>query len=724
MADGQDPSAKGVLSAFEREEQAKQTLANLKAQEEYIKKLGDTAAEVYGSIDKLNEKKRELILQTIAALKQERDALIDIGNSEEDAKKRLTDLAAEIKKAEEEVKSFEKAAKSLGDNLKGAFSDKLKSSIIDLGNTITDKFFKPIGIGATLDAIPALDKTRAEFVKNTGASDNFLKSIIKLQSGFTQFGLTTEQTSKILQSLRLNYNRFGLETDDVNNKLTQSAAMFSKLGFSEEKYMESVSKTSAIFGTSALESDKYQKQLAKTSIALNMNVNQLNQSWLANMKNFAVYGKQGIDQFSKFNAMAKATTIEIGTLQSLSERLTTFEETGTFAGRLNAIAGKDLFDAVTLSTLEGEEKVKYIAERLKAGFDFAEMSPQMLRSISKAAGIEIADLKALTGTGLQDVAKRQAAISDSRLKSDKELIDIAKSSTTSEEQLLATQEASRNATIEATGALEIYKGAMSLATSATQALTAAFGILTPVVASLAAVLTGVIAVGAGVKAAKMVGAGGGAAAGTAGTAAAAGAGTGILSKMASGAKLGIGKAGIAGGVIAGGISGYEEYQKSGDITKAAGAAAKTGTSTVVGSAIGGAIGSLFGGIGAVPGAMIGGMVLPMIVDKLTSEKVEDGELDLKTGKLNKKSFGTLKPEMPNRTILIRPEDRVTTSGDKVRIGPNVGGESGLANAMKELANALAANTNATVGNTAASKTQTGTSQRFDTYGTLNSLAPV
>jgi hypothetical protein len=449
---------------------------------ETIRSLGDAYKDLFK-----NEQERDAALlesskRMLAALNAEKEARLALGTDEAIAKAK--ELQAQIVELGKTIEGLEKKATSFGQ----AFKKSLKDSVSGYSDLFTNQVIKPITIGATLQAIPALDRLRAEFTKNTGASQKLADQITKVQGNFVQFGIKNEEAAKILQGVYLDFNRFGVATDSLNKKIIDNAAMFSKLGVPAEQYAKSVSLSSTALGLSSEEAIENQKTLAKTAVALNMSIGDLNNKFLSGMRNFAVYGKQATDQFVKLTAISKATNVEMTTLQGITERLTTFEETGQFAGRLNAIVGKDLFDAVTLASLEGEEKVNYIREQLRTGFDFENMSPQMLRAVSKAAGIEIADLKGLTGAqATQDISARQQQVADAKLESDEKLVDTAKRATSAQDKLGAAQEAQRNAVIESTGALEKYQGLMGGLTTATQFLTGVSSAASAALASLATI---------------------------------------------------------------------------------------------------------------------------------------------------------------------------------------------------------------------------------------------
>lgn len=637
--------------------------ASLKSYVEVIKTAGETSNEFFDNAEEKNKKLVAALQGQVETLKKLRDSYLALGGEEgvEPAK----ELQERINALNKDLEKLAKEADNLGKKL----SDSLKESIKGYGDLFTKQVIQPITIGATLNAIPALDRLRAEFVKNTGASEKFVNQITKSQGTLKQFGIINQDASKILQGVYLNFNRFGLESETTNQKLIKTAGMFTKLGVPAEQFAKSVSETNTIFGTTTDQAIETQQQLAKTAVALNISIGDMNAKFLSGMKNFAVYGKTGVEQFIKLQTIATATKIELGTLQGITERLTTFEETGAFAGRLNAIVGQDLFDAVTLATLEGAEKADYIRERLREGIDFENISPQMMRAISKASGIEAADLKKLSGEQAgQDIASLQQKAAEAQLESNDELTKTALRATSSQDKLTAAQEAQRNAVIESTGALQAFQGMMGGFATVT-------GLATSVMPVFASAIATVANIGLPTLQAKLMG-----------TAFPAGGGIGGAGAKAMGMKgLGIG-AGL--GIVGMGVKALTSDSKNKTIRQGGNA---LGTAAEY-AGIGAAIGSFIPGLGTLAGGVIGGVLgAGMGLYENSKQDVNDFVVT-KDGRLKQTGTGTFQSGQP---LNFNPGDS--------QFGTKGGKETAMmANALKELIpvmKEIAGNTGSTAKNT-------------------------
>jgi hypothetical protein len=642
------------------------------------------------------ETKEELVNSSlrnrIALLQQLKDNYLAQGAAGIEAATKTAQEIAELnKQLEKSNERIEETTKSI---------NKLKEAGAKAGTFLQDTLFKPISLGATLQAIPALDRLRTEFVKNTGASAEYEKQITKVQGTLTRFGISNEQASKILQDVYLNFDKFGISADSTNQKLLRVAGQFTKLGVPADQFAKTISEATNLFGISTDEAVSAQQDLAKVAQGLNISIGDLNNKFLGAMDKFAVYGKNAREEFIKFNTVAKATGLEMGTLQDLSERLTTFEATSEIAGRLNALAGKDVIDAVSLATLEGEERINYLRTQLKGAFDFETLSPQRLRALSQASGIAIGDLKKLAREGAtEDINALQEKVAQSRMQTDEELEKTSDRATAAVDKLAAEQEKIRNSFIDSTGALDKFRGIVNFAAGATAALGAA--------SSVAAVAVGTLCASGGLP--KGLGALGG----KIGSAVSK---SGIASPGAVGASRAVAKLGrgipIVGGLISGATTGASKYEKTGDVSESV----LSGLGAAGITAGLGALGFMAGGpLGAAIGASLGDVAGDYLFGGGEEQNTSDMSVSMAGGrpKVTTYSAGQLSP----KTFVGRQDDTPMFA-----MGTKLGGNSANDPSYKELISALKENTAATRDNTTNSGNSTssgGWSSRANApFGTL------
>jgi hypothetical protein len=360
------------------------------------------------------------------------------------------------------------------------------------------------------------------------------------------------------------------------------------------------------------QSFQLQKDLGQVAIALGMSVSDINSSFISNLNRLSIYGSGAKDQFLRIQTFAKATNIEMGTLTDLTDKLSTFEGSGEFAGRLNAIAGMDLFDVGTLTTLEGEDKLRYISDRIQAaGFNLDD--PKMMRVIKDATGLDADSFRKLAGVSVGKIADMNASMAKETAKGPSELAKRATEAATQAEKVAGAIEGAQSREEAFTNAFDKYTKLTNMQISAYDKMSGDMATLTGAMTMLTAALASMQGgggfgdmlkdTGGMLKETKdLVNAG-----------KLSGASRGSLAKMAGKSMLKNIKVPVVGGLIAGGMNAFDTYGKTGSIGKAATMGATTGIGAGLGgyggAAAGAALGTLiFPGVGTAAGALIGGLL--------------------------------------------------------------------------------------------------------------------
>jgi hypothetical protein len=461
--------------------------------------------------------------------------------------------------------------------------------------------------------VKKIDTIGASFAKGTGAGRRYIREMRDEQERFgSTFGVTLEDTSRGYKDLSMNLINFNNISEDSRKQIFGQSIVFDQLGQSYQETAKNVNELSTTLGMTSDQSFQLQKDLGQVAIALGMSVSDINSSFISNLNRLSIYGSGAKDQFLRIQTFAKATNIEMGTLTDLTDKLSTFEGSGEFAGRLNAIAGMDLFDVGTLTTLEGEDKLRYISDRIQAaGFNLDD--PKMMRVIKDATGLDADSFRKLAGVSVGKIADMNASMAKETAKGPSELAKRATEAATQAEKVAGAIEGAQSREEAFTNAFDKYTKLTNMQISAYDKMSGDMATLTGAMTMLTAALASMQGgggfgdmlkdTGGMLKETKdLVNAG-----------KLSGASRGSLAKMAGKSMLKNIKVPVVGGLIAGGMNAFDTYGKTGSIGKAATMGATTGIGAGLGgyggAAAGAALGTLiFPGVGTAAGALIGGLL--------------------------------------------------------------------------------------------------------------------
>ena len=456
-------------------------------------------------------------------------------------------------------------------------------------------FGQAFGPRAIFNVAKELDKLDAGFVRATGFQKTYTSEIINSQRELAKFGVSLADSTKGYQEASTGIIGFNNKGSEFQKNIVNQSLLLEKLGVSQESFFKNVNNMNVVLGMTQEKAAETQKSLVSLSNGLGMSVSQVNQNLLSNMNRLSIYGRETINQFSRLQTYSKLTNIEIGTLTDLTEKLSTFEGAGEFAGRLNALAGMDLFDVAELATLEGADKIEYIISRVQqAGFDLDD--PKMMRAIAQASGIspdQFKSLSNLTGDKLRDALKEIDS------KKDVKVEDVAAKAVPREEVL----EAIRVSKVTSETALEAYRGSTNLIIESLDAIPGAVLNLTATIAELGLFIKDLAGgskdSGGGSGVSTFIGSLLGSTLGGGGK---------LLKGAGSTALKTIGKVGIKGpAALAGGLVldyGADKLKESG--YEKTGAGVDIASSALSGAGMGAMVGSIIPGLGTAIGAGVGG----------------------------------------------------------------------------------------------------------------------
>jgi hypothetical protein len=470
-----------------------------------------------------------------------------------------------------------------------------------------NKGLKAIGADAfslkgMTDYVKKLDSVGAAFTKNTGIGRRYMREMREQQEQFGKtYGTTLEEASRGYQELSLSLINFNNLSENSRKNIFEQSIVFDQLGQSYQQTSNNINELNTTLGMTTDQSFKLQKDLGQVAVALGMSVSDINNKFISSLNRLSIYGSGAKEQFLRIQTFARATNIEMGTLTDLTDKLSTFEASGEFAGRLNAIAGMDLFDVGTLTTLEGEDKLRYISDRIQAaGFNLDD--PKMMRVIKEATGLDADSFRKLAGLNVGKIADMNAAMAKETAKGPAELDKRAAEAATQAGKIAGATEAAQSREEKFTGAFDKYVGATNFLIDRIENLTGGQATLIGATKTLTDVISSLSGMFGSRK-------GGGALDTLADVAdimslGKLGKGAGKLAKGASK------RIPLIGALIGGGMEAMDVYQQTGDIKKSA---AVGGTSAIGGglggwggAAAGALVGSAIPIVGTAIGALIGG----------------------------------------------------------------------------------------------------------------------
>jgi len=369
----------------------------------------------------------------------------------------LKTINAELDKEKNSLTEINKKTKELTGNILEMGKETIKTGL-NLRNA-----FKPQDIAAAVKAFDAVDAATA---KATGAGRRYTQQILDSQSSLAKYGVTLEQTGQGYSKAATNLFLFNSRSEGFQKAIVNQATRLEKLGVSQEQFYKNTNTMNAVLGMTADKSTEVQENLVGMANALGMSTTEVNNNLISNMNRLSIYGKDTINQFSKLQIYAKTTNLEMGTLTDLTEKLSTFEGAGEFAGRLNAMAGMDLFDVGELVSLEGADKIQYIIDKVQqAGLDLDD--PKIMRAVSQASGLDAGTFRSLANMSGDKLRK---AIEQTQVETGKGIEGKVLDTATAEEQRKATEEKLQAQAFGGKAGLQAYRSLNAGITAAMDAL--------------------------------------------------------------------------------------------------------------------------------------------------------------------------------------------------------------------------------------------------------------
>ena len=231
-------------------------------------------------------------------------------------------------------------------------------------------------IESTVKLAVTLGDTENAFMKATGASEDFARSISRTYEEGRKFTATAEDMSKSATSLFNTFTDFTFQDQETRDGLIKTGAVLDKLGVSNENFAQGIqiatkglSMSAEDAGQSMLDLQKFAEELG---VAPDMLAGQFAEAGDTLMK----LGENGDEAFRDLAAAAKVTGLQVNKLLNIVNQFDTFEGAARQAGKLNAALGGNFVNAMDLM-METDPTARFEQIRdaiLDTGLSFDSMS--------------------------------------------------------------------------------------------------------------------------------------------------------------------------------------------------------------------------------------------------------------------------------------------------------------------------------------------------------------
>ena len=427
-----------------RLEQARDTLKNSL---DFLKKSKKETEEIVNNltrtVDELDKgyKKTVLLEEKNKAVKDLRKAEIDMLKAQAKTLDGITDKEAQrlqhLEELDKRLATFGNAASDIAQGLfsgdasgiTGAISSISNSMKGDLSDSIRNTVNGAESLGAGLKAAgkqmgalalfslieqtvtlsTALLDAENAFMKATGASEDFARSITTTYEEGRKFTATAEDMSNAGASLFNTFADFTFQDKETREGLIKTGAVLDKLGISNDNFAQSIVISTKALGMSAEEAGQSMLDLEKFARELGVSPERLSGQFLEAGDTLAKLGENGDEAFRDLAAASKITNLEVSKLLNIVNQFDTFEGAARQAGKLNAALGGNFVNAMDLM-METDPTARFEQIRdaiLDTGLSFDEMSYYQKNFYKDALGLDSVGDLALMLSGNMDAVSEE-----------------------------------------------------------------------------------------------------------------------------------------------------------------------------------------------------------------------------------------------------------------------------------------------------------------------------
>ena len=251
--------------------------------------------------------------------------------------------------------------------------------------------------------------TATAFNAGTGAGGEFNKQVIGLREELADLPGASEAVQTSMMGLFNTFADFagpgGIQETEM--RVAKTVAILSTLGASVEDQAGSVRTLRMGFRQNDEQIDNSLRQIHSLADALDLNLGTVMTNFNNQLPMFSLFGDKGVQAFTRLQAQAKSTNIEIDKLADLSEKFVTVESTAEMIGTLRqAIPGFDLDFDIMADAVEGNapEVIKKVSDALSK-VDFKSLGAGTKRLIEDTFSLSTPELNALAKGGIDEYNK-------------------------------------------------------------------------------------------------------------------------------------------------------------------------------------------------------------------------------------------------------------------------------------------------------------------------------
>tara|TARA_R110000782_G_scaffold105550_1_gene193521 strand:+ start:39 stop:2654 length:2616 start_codon:yes stop_codon:yes gene_type:complete len=383
--------------------------------------------------------------KNLATFKKELATKKELNEADEQRLRTLTEIVRQQDEFLQLAREAEDAASSLADSFAGIFSgaggvsmEKMLNpkAILGAAENMSKMLRAGVGFsemskqavfaftGAILKTSMALADGEAKFMKATGASKDFARSVTESYETTREFGATMEETSAAYQTLFTTFTDFTMLSKNQRKSIAETSTLMAKLGISNEDFAKSIQISTKAMGMSSAQAGQNMEDLAGFAQQLGVAPQQLAADFAGAGDMLAKMGQDGTKAFKDLAIVAKTTGMKMESILAITNKFDTFEGAAGQAGKLNAALGGNFVNAMDLMMATNPaERFGMIRDSiLDAGLSFDEMSYYQknfykdslgLSDVGELAALMSGDMDLVTGateqTGKQLIDTRNRA---------------------------------------------------------------------------------------------------------------------------------------------------------------------------------------------------------------------------------------------------------------------------------------------------------------------------
>jgi hypothetical protein len=273
-----------------------------------------------------------------------------------------------------------------------------------------------------------LGTMETEFMKATGASQDFARSITDSYASTREFGATAAETSQAAQALYTTFTDFTMVSDQQRESLIETAAVMDKLGISNQTFAQAVQLSTKALGMSTAQAEQTMLDMEKFAENLGVAPSQMAEDFVGARNALAKLGQDGTQAFKDLAIAAKTTGLSVERILNLTEKFDTFDGAAQQAGKLNAALGGNFVNAMDLMMATNPaERFEMIRDSImNTGLSFDEMSYYQKNFFKDALGLsDVGELAALMSGEMDLVAGATEESSQSLLEAKRRAQEMA-----------------------------------------------------------------------------------------------------------------------------------------------------------------------------------------------------------------------------------------------------------------------------------------------------------